>query len=722
MASASNNQSGKPIDIAVSKPPSTKGHNPPHINISEWNRRGSFKVVVGIDFGTDGSGVAIALNDGSGKVFVDQDINDNSRFIDVKTKTNILLDENGAFIAFGREATEQYIRQFDNDDDGDDDDAQASNSNKWLYFSQFKMALYKKAIKKQSSMTKGGPNDAADDEKKEATPAYKTDIKKELTAANGKKLSSRIVFIEALKFMKKHALKMFTRYNIQITDESDIKWVLSVPAIWSDKAKGLMESWAIDAGLITKDSQVMNQLVLCYEPDAASASIQNEINDYKKHLQLQQNKNEEKENEQPARKRPKEYLVAGEKYLLLDLGGGTADIAAHQVIAAGDGDAVTVKEIHYPSGGAWGSGYIDRHFIRLLNDILEPGWLTEFQSLYPSEYTVLLNNFRRAKERFYAHEAQDKVKDPSAAAYSKSKSHNVTLPAELIEFIEEKLEKSRNLRQIANQKVYESASEYFEDQTFLGTPGKWILNDEKLELDYSVWASMFDEVIDQTIDHCRMLLKLDALNKDSPCRYICLVGGFSSSKYLQHRIMYELGIKSEYKLIVIVPKRPSLSVVDGAVRLGLKPDFISARKLRKTYGIKVNAPIARFTLSDLNEELVQKHRYFNKRANLEYLHCIFHPYVRCGDEIDITDKPITTQFYASKKNIVGIDVYCTDERDPTFVDGDPVARKDVPLPANWDIHQTFPISFFFGDTKIRVFADIDGLADHEKEIRLDYEF
>merc|ERR1719204_1916712 len=134
--------------------------------------KGNFRVVVGIDFGTDGSGVAWALNDGSGQVFVDQEMNDNSQFIDTKTKTNILLDEEGNFIAFGREATEKYIRQFEDDESASDDDESAqaaqAKSASWLYFSQFKMALYKAAIKKQTAVTKGGPSSMASEEKNSA--------------------------------------------------------------------------------------------------------------------------------------------------------------------------------------------------------------------------------------------------------------------------------------------------------------------------------------------------------------------------------------------------------------------------------------------------------------------------------------------------------------------------------------------------------------------------
>ena len=324
--------------------------NKESVNLSQWNKKGDFQVVVGIDFGTDGSGVAWAMKDGNGEVFVDQEINGNAQFVDVKTKTNILLEEDGEFIAFGREATEKYIRQIQEDDDSDDESDIASNkkSASWLYFSQFKMALYKSAIKKQALATKQGPDDNEVDEKK-ADP-LKADIKRKIKAANGRKLESKKVFVAALTFMKEYAFNMFERHNVDIADPSKIKWVLTVPAIWSDTSKGLMEGWAVEAGLIT-DRKVLNQLVIAYEPDCASISIRHEL------LSMMMGKKKRKRNESAdegdemkeeieSGKKQKQYLGANEKYLLLDLGGGTADIACHQVV-----DDCTVKEVYQPSGG-----------------------------------------------------------------------------------------------------------------------------------------------------------------------------------------------------------------------------------------------------------------------------------------------------------------------------------------------------------------------------------
>ena len=125
--------------------------------------------------------------------------------------------------------------------------------------------------------------------------------------------------------------------------------------------------------------------------------------------------------------------------------------------------------------GAWGSGYIDRHFVRLLNDMFPAGWMQDFQHEHPSDYTVMLNNFRRAKETFYARDIKQNKQtsdDPSIKGFDKQQSHNIKLPAEFILFCEDKLEEYNKMALLKNnEKTYESVSDYVEDRDFLGTKG-----------------------------------------------------------------------------------------------------------------------------------------------------------------------------------------------------------------------------------------------------------
>lgn len=67
----------------------------------------------------------------------------------------------------------------------------------------------------------------------------------QLEDATGKKLPAKVVFSEAIKFIKSDMLEISERRlgNIEIKDE-EIKWVLTVPAIWNDAAKQFMREAA----------------------------------------------------------------------------------------------------------------------------------------------------------------------------------------------------------------------------------------------------------------------------------------------------------------------------------------------------------------------------------------------------------------------------------------------------------------------------------------------
>lgn len=67
----------------------------------------------------------------------------------------------------------------------------------------------------------------------------------QLEDATGKTLPAKVVFAAAIKFIKSDMLEMSeTRLgNIAINNE-DIKWVLTVPAIWNDAAKQFMREAA----------------------------------------------------------------------------------------------------------------------------------------------------------------------------------------------------------------------------------------------------------------------------------------------------------------------------------------------------------------------------------------------------------------------------------------------------------------------------------------------
>ena len=64
----------------------------------------------------------------------------------------------------------------------------------------------------------------------------------------GKQLPALIVFCESLKFLKQSLLEEAKKQQTDI-GVNDIKWILTVPAIWSDPAKAFMRRAAIEVRL-----------------------------------------------------------------------------------------------------------------------------------------------------------------------------------------------------------------------------------------------------------------------------------------------------------------------------------------------------------------------------------------------------------------------------------------------------------------------------------------
>ena len=91
-------------------------------------------------------------------------------------------------------------------------DFNAKNAKKWMLFERFKMSLYDN-----------------DEDRKE------TDINDELEAANGKKYPSEKVFIAAFHHIKEQTQLWINQKQLGIKDK-DIQWILTVPAIWSNKS------------------------------------------------------------------------------------------------------------------------------------------------------------------------------------------------------------------------------------------------------------------------------------------------------------------------------------------------------------------------------------------------------------------------------------------------------------------------------------------------------
>ena len=176
------------------------------------------EVVVGIDFGTSGSGFSYAYKNNPNEI--------NHGIIhganaDNKVPTQIILDDKDNIIRFGVECVE-YIKK--------------NGLKKGHHFKDIKMNLY---------------------EKKTTIQAQNSD----------KKLELKFVIQRIMEKLKKLAIKEIEK-NRPTIEENKIKWVVTVPAIWQEFQKNIMMEACINAGLIKEEDD--KSLFFALGPEAAS--------------------------------------------------------------------------------------------------------------------------------------------------------------------------------------------------------------------------------------------------------------------------------------------------------------------------------------------------------------------------------------------------------------------------------------------------------------------
>ena len=318
------------------------------------------KVVVGIDFGSSGSGFSFGYNDCDeivhGEIY--------GANVDNKVPTEIIIKEKKEYnfrdnkyiiklktIAFGAECQQYLIEK---------------GSEGVHYFKDIKMNLYSKSyfIKAKNS---------------------------------GKCFELKIIIQKVLEELRDLAIQQIKNQRPNI-DQSNIRWVVTVPAIWQVYEKNIMMEACIGANLIKEDMD--KSLFFALEPEAAAYyCLKNKIID-------------------------QEYLKEGDCYIICDLGGGTGDIVTHII-----GENKNLNELYPASGGNYGSNEIDRLlFTEIIYKIFD---IRDFNE-YKIEYKRLKKNEEDEGSLFsYWIELERKIKNFKEQANLEKIKNNDKYPIQL---------------------------------------------------------------------------------------------------------------------------------------------------------------------------------------------------------------------------------------------------------------------------------------------------
>ncbi|OWF47858.1 Heat shock 70 kDa protein 12B [Mizuhopecten yessoensis] len=303
----------------------------------------NFLLVAAIDFGTTYTGYAYSTlkefqtdplkinmmtwNAGSGGL------------VSQKTSTCVLFKPDGTFHSFGYKAEDYYTELYMDDKHKD-----------WFFFRRFKMELYKDHINKNFM----------------------------LRTSDGKGMSAITVISAVIGYLKGHLIEAIHTQAVDVS-ETDIRWVVTVPAIWSDAAKQMMREAVERTGIVS------NQLILALEPEAASMLCKNlpavELfsADYTDKV---------------------DTFRSGAKYMVFDAGGGTIDITIHEALKGG-----FLKEIHAANGGDWGGTKVDEALEEFLESIVGKAAFHHFKANDIPSVIDLHRNFEVKKKTFKSKDA-----------------------------------------------------------------------------------------------------------------------------------------------------------------------------------------------------------------------------------------------------------------------------------------------------------------------------
>lgn len=293
------------------------------------------RFVVAIDFGTSRSGYAFAASHDPERTAYSINWPDHPSTLKTeKTPTTLLASADGKIVNYGYPAVKQLSKKRGKDD---------SSGN--ILIGMFKMSLHR-------SDEQGSP--------------------KPRTKRGGGSFDTLSLIAEYLRWMRKLAVSQISQSLTAAWDEKEIRWCLTVPAIWSDDAKGLMRQAAIEAGMIDAGAADASRLNLVLEPEAAAIYCQQQT---KKSAQFQ--------------------IQPGRSFMVVDAGGGTVDITTHQVTQTGELDALTEA-----AGGPFGSMYIDEEFLKWLSRVLGTTAVETLNVSFPEDRLELLERWESSKCRY----------------------------------------------------------------------------------------------------------------------------------------------------------------------------------------------------------------------------------------------------------------------------------------------------------------------------------
>ncbi|CAN8215920.1 unnamed protein product [Coccothraustes coccothraustes] len=617
-----------------------------------------FLVVVAIDFGTTSSGYAYSFTKEPECIHVMRRWEGGDPGVsNQKTPTTILLTPERKFHSFGYAARDFYH------------DLDPTESKHWLYFEKFKMKLH----------TTGNLT-----------------LETDLTAANGKKVKALEIFAYALQFFKEQALKELSDQGGSDFENTEVRWVITVPAIWKQPAKQFMRQAAYKAGMASPENP--EQLIIALEPEAASIycrklrlhqmidlSSRAPVNGYSPSDTIGTGFTQGKEHVRRNRQ-SRTFMVEnvigeiwseleeGDRYIVVDSGGGTVDMTVHQ-IRLPEGH---LKELYKATGGPYGSLGVDYEFEKLLCKIFGEDFIEQFKIKRPAAWVDLMIAFESRKR---------------AAAPDRTNPLNITLPFSFIDYY-------KKFRGHSVEHALRKSNVDFV---------KWS-SQGMLRMSPDAMNALFKPTIDQIVQHLSEVFDKPEVTN---VKFLFLVGGFAESPLLQQAVQSAFGSRCR----VIIPQDVGLTILKGAVLFGLDPAVIKVRRSPLTYGVGV-----------LNRFVEGKHppEKLLVKDGTRWCTDVFDKFISADQSVALGET-VTRSYTPAKPSqlVIVINIYSSEQDNVSFIT-EPGVKKcgtlrldltgtDASVPNRREIKTLMQ----FGDTEIKAMA-VDVATSKSVKVGIDF--
>ena len=377
--------------------------------------------------------------------------------------------------------------------------------------------------------------------------------------------------------------------------------------------------------------------------------------------------------------------VASNCYMVLDIGGGTVDIAIHDLETD-----TSINSVLPPTGNDWGGTTVNREFSVVFQKIVDDDGFDKFYSSPNNEaaHKAIITNlvyqdFEQPKKNF------------GEATAEEDECVFIRLDPRLVKFYENEIEAG--------------AKQFGID-----------FDDDTLCIHYSKMEELFQPAVNGILSCMTLALADSPVSIDT----IYLVGGFGGCPYIYRKIKDAVQRKYLSPISVVVPAHHKVAVAEGAVIFRQKMSVMKHRISDAHYGIRV---IERY-----DPEKHEVARCVHNRDDERYeVHNVFSTFISKNQPVKFDDKFEKTLYPATHKQTdIVLAIYRTVIDGVTYVkdvDGEPISEIDqlgeLVLPAPMCglplAKRNVEVEFWIGGTEFRVKA-VYGPTGKEVNARLDF--